>query len=118
LLQRLSGRFECVWCTGWEDRADEHLPHLLGVPGGWPHLSFGDVGDGSTPGHWKLGAIAAFAGPDRALAWIDDAHDATCEDWAAQRPGPTLLVGTDPAIGLTAAHALALEAWAEVAARP
>jgi hypothetical protein len=34
---RLSRTFECVWCTGWEDRAEEHVPHLLGRPGGWPH---------------------------------------------------------------------------------
>ena len=32
-LQRLSRTFECVWCTGWEERAEEHLPRLLGLPG-------------------------------------------------------------------------------------
>ena len=31
-LDRLHPTFECVWCTGWEDRADEHLPYLLGLP--------------------------------------------------------------------------------------
>ena len=30
--RRLAGTFECVWCTGWEDRAGTHLPHLLGLP--------------------------------------------------------------------------------------
>ena len=39
-LARVAPRFECVWCTGWEDRAEEHLPRLLGLPGGWRHLSF------------------------------------------------------------------------------
>ena len=24
--------FELVWCSGWEERADEHLPRLLGRP--------------------------------------------------------------------------------------
>ena len=32
LLARLARTFECVWCSGWEDRADEHLPLLLGLP--------------------------------------------------------------------------------------
>ena len=110
LLARLAGSFECVWCTGWEDRADEHLPALLELEPGWPHLRFGPP---PAPGrHWKLDAIDAHAGPDRALAWIDDGHDHRTRAWAAERPGPTLLVATDPAIGLTAAHAEELERWA------
>jgi hypothetical protein len=115
LLTALSGTFECVWCTGWEERAEEHLPHLLGLPGGWPHLTFQrNVGPGaSTSGHWKLEAIDAFAGPDRPLAWIDDAHDDACRTWAAGRPGPTLLVVTNPAVGLTRAHARELLDWSE-----
>src|SRR6266542_3080476 len=87
LLRELAASFECVWCTGWEDRADEHLPHLLGLPRGWPHLSFdGAAPDASGAGHWKLAAIDALAGPRRALAWIDDAHDDACHAWAAARP--------------------------------
>ena len=78
--------FECVWCTGWEDRADEHLPRLLGLPGGWAHLTFA-AGAAAGGLHWKLAAIEAHAGPDRAVAWIDDAHDDSCERWAAERPG-------------------------------
>jgi len=113
-LLSVGGRFECVWCTGWEERADEHLPGLLGLPAGWPHLRFdGAAGPGaSTLGHWKLEAIDAYAGPERALAWIDDAHDAACRAWAAGRPGPTRLVTTDPAVGFTAADAAKLAAWA------
>ena len=117
-LRMLSGAFEFVWCTGWEDRAEEHLPHLLDLTGGWPHLRFGSAtGPGtSTAGHWKLDAIDAYAGPDRALAWIDDAHDGACARWATARPGPTLLVTTDAAVGLTTGHAAALGAWAEALA--
>ena len=72
LLIRLAGTFECVWCTGWEDRAEEHLPRLLGLPGGWPHLQFAPVEAGAAR-HWKLDAIEARAGRDRPVAWIDDA---------------------------------------------
>lgn len=113
-LNRLTARFECAWCTGWEERAGEHLPHLLGLPRGWPHVPLSvAAGPGtSVAGHWKLDAIHAFAGPERALAWIDDHLDAACAAWAAGRAGRTLLVPTDPAVGLTAAHERELLAWA------
>src|SRR3712207_7137310 len=48
----------------------------------------------------------------RSLAWVDDALDHRCETWAAERPGPTLLVPTDPAVGLDDAHVEELLAWA------
>ena len=108
-LARLAASYDCVWCTGWEDRADGHLPHLLGLPTGWPHIRFSDRPEDAV--HWKLRAIDAHTGPDRPAAWIDDAHDERCQTWAAQRPGPTLLVTTDPAVGLTEAQATQLEAW-------
>jgi hypothetical protein len=111
-LLRLAHTFECVWCTGWEERAEEHLPHLLGLPGGWEHLRFGPVDVEYPLGHWKLEAIEAWAGPTRPLAWVDDTHDDFCEAWALGRPGPTLLVSTDPAVGLTDAHVDRLVAWA------
>jgi hypothetical protein len=116
-LRRLSAVYECVWCTGWEERADEHLPFLLGLPAGWPHvpLRVHSRPGRSLAGHWKLGAIDAFAGPDRPLAWIDDWLDDACDTWASKRPGPTLLVRTHPSVGLTDEDALRLEAWA---ARP
>jgi hypothetical protein len=109
-LKDLVPDFECVWCTGWKDRADTHLPYLLGLPRGWPHIRFAGIPNHG--GHWKLGGIDAFAGPDRALAWIDDHHDAACHAWAAARPGPTLLVSTEPDLGLTPEHASALRGWA------
>lgn len=115
-LRRVTARFEPVWCTGWEERADEHLPWLLDLPRGWPHIALkaasGVGGPGfSVAGHWKLGAINAFAGPDRALAWIDDDLDQACFTWVAARPGPTLLVQTDPAVGLTETEERALAEW-------
>jgi hypothetical protein len=109
-LGRLHASFECVWCTGWEDRAAEHLPGLLGLPPGWAHLTFPD--EPVPAAHWKLSAIEAYAGPERPVAWIDDAHDHHCEAWAARRPGPTLLIGTDPAVGITDEHVDTLLSWA------
>jgi hypothetical protein len=110
LAAQLAETFELVWCTGWEDRADDHLPAALGLPRGLHHLSF-DALPGDDSRHWKLAAIDDYAGPQRALAWVDDGHDESCDRWAAARPGPTLLVATDPAVGLTAAHAARLVEW-------
>lgn len=102
--------YELVWCTGWEEKADEYLPFMLGLPVGAPHLSFGDS---AAPGrHWKLDAIGAFAGDDRPAAWIDDGFDDSCHVWAAARRGPTKLIRTEPSIGLTAAQAEELRCWA------
>lgn len=113
-LLGLNDRFELVWCTGWEEKADEHLPYALSVPRGLPFLSF-DRDAVPEHAHWKLAAIDAYAGPHRPLAWIDDCHDDACRAWAAARRGPTLLVATTPDVGLTATHVDELIAWADVA---
>ena len=110
-LLALAERFELVWCSGWEEKADEHLPRVLHVPDGLPFLSF-PRNPGRANGHGKLAAIDEYAGRRRALAWIDDAHDDACRAWAAAREAPTLLVATTPSVGLRAAHVAALDAWA------
>ena len=117
LLGGLHDEFELVWCSGWEDKADEHLPFALGLPAGLHHITFarepGDEPAGAGEArHWKLSAIDAYAGPHRPLAWIDDQFDDSCHEWARHRPAPTELVATDPAVGLTADHAARLRAWA------
>jgi len=111
-LRSLCASFDPAWCTGWEEKADEYLPHALGLPTRFPYLSFEDAVP-LLAGHWKLGAIDRYAGPDRPLAWIDDAHDDRCRAWASARPAPTLLINTDPAVGLTAEHVAALLQWAQ-----
>jgi Swiss Army Knife RNA repair-like protein len=108
-LRELVPDFDCVWCTGWKDRADSYLPHLLGLPRGWPYVRFKTAPNHG--GHFKLGGIDAFAGPERPLAWIDDHLDAACHAWARDRPGATLLVATDPEVGLTRTHVARVRAW-------
>jgi hypothetical protein len=112
-LRRLAEGFEPVWCTGWEEKANEYLPHALGLPGPYPFLTFErDVG--RTHAHWKLDAIEAHAG-ERPLAWIDDAHGEACEAWAAGRAAagaPTRLITTAPATGMTGADVDELLEWA------
>jgi hypothetical protein len=155
-LLSLAQHFDLVWASGWEERADEHLPHLLGLPAGLPFLRFprgvlvagagsipgglvagaGEPGasavagapaaDGAAPGagpqttlaHWKLESVDAYAA-QRPLAWIDDAFNPACHEWAAARASATLLVPTDPERGLTSREARLLEAWAlELRERP
>jgi hypothetical protein len=109
-LLALAEHFELVWASGWEERANEHLPHLLGVPE-LPHLRF-ERAVGRSNAHWKLGAIDAHA-RERPLAWIDDAFNEACHAWAGERPAPTLLVQTEPAFGLTERERELLRRWAD-----
>jgi hypothetical protein len=109
-LLALAPKFELVWASGWEEKANEYLPHLLGLPE-LPHLSF-ERSVGRTNAHWKLDAIDAYA-RDRQLAWIDDAFNDACHEWAARRSAPTLLVQTQPASGLTQRETEILLRWAD-----
>ncbi len=110
-LLELTADFDLVWASGWEERAEEHLPRLLGLPAGLPFLRF-ERSPGTSNAHWKLAAIDAYAGL-RPLAWIDDAFNEACHEWAAERPAPTLLVRTEPRDGLTTREAHLLAAWAQ-----
>src|SRR3954447_12191747 len=110
-LRRLADSFELVWASGWEEKANEYLPRLLGLPGALPVLTFDGRAVFGTA-HWKLEAIAEYA-RGRPAAWIDDSLDERCRRWAAQRAAPTLLVETQPATGITDEHVELLLRWAD-----
>jgi hypothetical protein len=114
-LIRLAETYELVWATGWEERANEHLPHLLGLAGELPTLSFDEQPQWGTA-HWKLSAIEEYA-RERPAAWIDDNFNEACWSWASARSAPTLLVRTEPAVGITDEHVSELENWAAAVAR-
>ncbi len=95
-LQTLSEDFDLVWCTGWEEKANEYLPAAARAPGGAAVPELRPASPGRGHAHWKLAAIEAYAGPDRALAWVDDALNEACHAWAGERAAPTLLVETLP----------------------
>ena len=101
-----------MWATGWEERANEHLPYVLKLPfAELPCLTFdGRAVFGSA--HWKVEAIDEYAA-DRPAAWLDDNLDETCIAWAEGRSAPTLLVETSPSVGLTDEHVSLLVEWAE-----
>jgi hypothetical protein len=108
-LERLAGTYELVWASGWEDRANDHLPKILGIPE-LPYLTFDGRARFGTA-HWKLEALEEHA-LSRPLAWIDDSLDESCYEWAEKRAEPTLLVPTESDTGMLEAHVEALEAWA------
>jgi hypothetical protein len=107
-LRRLGEVYEMVWASGWEDRANDHLPGLLGVPE-LHYLTFDGRARFGTA-HWKLDALDEYAG-SRPLAWVDDSLDPSCYEWAETRSAPTLLVPTESDVGLIDAHVEALEDW-------
>jgi hypothetical protein len=107
-LTQLASSYELVWASGWEDRANDHLPGILGVPE-LPYLTFDGRARFGTA-HWKLEALDEYAG-SRPLAWIDDSLDSSCNEWAEQRAAPTLLVPTESDVGLLDVHVEALERW-------
>ena len=113
-LEQLAERFELVWATGWEEKANEYLPFILKLPfDELPVLTFGGRAVfGSS--HWKLEAMEEYAG-SRAAAWIDDNIDEDCEAWAERREAPTLLVHTKPPLGMTDEHVDKLLRWADEA---
>lgn len=135
-LGRLTATFELVWATGWQDRANDRLPQVIGI-GPLPVIEFDlpdrsaghdtgraparpspgpatGPGAGSIAGHWKLEALDRFAA-GRAIAWIDDSLDQSCFEWAERREVaglPTLLAPTKPELGIEEGHVAALESWA------
>jgi hypothetical protein len=110
LLRRLGDVYELIWATGWEDRANDHLPLILGLPSELPALHFAGRARFGTA-HWKLDALDEYTG-DRPLAWIDDSLDKSCYEWAEARAAPTLLAPTESPVGITEAHADTLLSWA------
>jgi hypothetical protein len=110
-LVRLADHFELVWATGWEEKANEYLPRILGLPfGELPCLTFdGRARFGSS--HWKIEALSEYA-RDRPAAWVDDNIADSGRQWASERDAPTLVIETMPPVGLTDDHVDQLLAWA------
>ena len=112
-LRRLAEHFELVWAPGWEDRANDTFPAMLGIPE-LPTIKFDGAARWGTA-HWKLGPLTEYA-HGRPLAWIDDSFDGSCYEWARARQHagmPTLLVPTDSDNGLEEVQVEALIGWAK-----
>lgn len=109
-MHALVPHFELIWATGWGDRANDHLIYLLGLPGELEVVDFKVEPSADGSGHWKLSALTERA-LDLPIAWIDDGHNEACDLWARERGAPTLLVSTEPSVGVTEEHVDELVAW-------
>lgn len=106
-LRPLCDRFELVWATGWEHHADQLIAPILGLPQ-LPVIEF----ERDTSGRFtKLPVLARFAA-DRPLVWVDDELTDAARAWAAGRAARTLLLDSDPAIGLNEELVAAIAAFA------
>lgn len=103
---------DLAWATSWNDEANRLLAPLLHIPP-LPVITMP-----SSPFHPgdKVPLIAEYA-RRRPAAWIDDLHTPRAHHWAATRTSPTLLITTDPAIGLTR-NAIDVIAWTRTLGAP
>ncbi|SCG55237.1 HAD domain-containing protein [Micromonospora zamorensis] len=95
-ITEASAVLDIAWATSWNDEANQLLAPLLHI------TPLPVVTMPCTPFHpsEKIPLIAAYA-QQRPATWIDDLHSPEAHVWAARRTSPTLLITTDPAIGLT-----------------
>lgn len=107
-LRELAAPFDIVWATAWGAEANRLLAPLLSLPE-LPVISFPPVPFEPLE---KLPAIRRFAGR-RPLVWMDDVITAEATIWAARRRVSTLLIGADPAVGLTRAAIEQALQWAD-----
>ena len=106
-LHELSGRFDMVWASGWEEEANRHIAPLFDLPR-WPTIHFPPIPFDPAE---KVPAIDRFVG-DRSCAWMEDIMTTEAFDWAARRSAPTLLIDVKPSLGLTREMVAQLMDWA------
>jgi HAD domain in Swiss Army Knife RNA repair proteins len=107
-LLRLTDRFDLVWATTWEEFANDLIAPRIGISP-LPMIAFPGERVGST---WKLPAVSEYVG-DRPFAWLEDDLYDDVYAWAEARTQPTLLVKTDPAVGLIEDHIRQCETFAD-----
>ncbi|MEV4252594.1 HAD domain-containing protein [Spirillospora sp. NPDC049652] len=103
---------ELVWATYWQDEANLWIGPRIGLPAlpFVPIPPFPGIEQGRSFGAWKARHVAAWTG-DRAFVWFEDEPDAAASLAAEPGVGDHLLVGVDPATGLTDAHVASAAAW-------
>jgi hypothetical protein len=110
---------ELVWCTIWEDLANEHIAPLTGLP--WlpwvamdesmatviseRHIKFSQA---IPVGAVKARALAQYAA-GRPACWLEDEPEAPAE--FSSYPAPHLVVQVDPLAGLQDEHLAMAASW-------
>jgi hypothetical protein len=99
-LRELANQYDLAWASSWGRLAAEVIGPRLGLPPSLPVVAI-------TATDWvrtrKLPDVARFVG-DRPCAWIDDQLGTDAFAWARDRAAPTLLLRTDPRVGLQLRH--------------
>jgi HAD domain in Swiss Army Knife RNA repair proteins len=109
-LQRLSERYEPVWCTTWEERANELLSPLLELPV-LPVIEMAPLVVCANA-HWKRPAVERWLRINpRPAVWLDDEFAGGDEAWG-ERLG-CKIVRCDPYLGLTESVVDELLRWAD-----
>lgn len=111
-IRELAESFDVVWASAWG--ADSALLHpILGLDS----MPYVPMPAARFDARAKVPAIDAYAG-GRPVVWIDDIVTAEAQQWAATRGAPTLLIETDPRIGLQRGHVEQALDWARQVSRP
>ena len=72
-----------IWATGWEEKANDYLPNMLGVPE-LPVLTFGGAARFGSA-HWKLGPLNEYGG---GRPWPGSTTASTRAATSGPRTGP------------------------------
>lgn len=104
---------ELVWCTTWEEMANQHIRQLVGLPElPWVPMEPGRAGLKFSQyqgiGVTKAAAMRIYAG-DRPFCWLDDEPDAAGE--LRSLAVPHLVVYVNDETGLQDEHFEAARAW-------
>lgn len=102
LLASLSKLDKPIWVSTWEDESNVILQHY-GLPT-WDYISLEPPLPLMKTETIKLPAVEAWTArnlhPNEPVIWIDDELEQDAFDWAENRKN-TMLVKTDPEVGLT-----------------
>lgn len=116
-LAQLSEYFDFVWCTTYEEEANNFLCDVLKL-NKLPYIDLcKPLGIRKTPPGktWKFPWVRQWireTDPYMAVAWIDDEIELDIARWAKLRQG-TLLLKPQPNVGLTDEHVTELIEWAK-----
>jgi hypothetical protein len=107
---------DLVWLTGWNERANQCLSPLMGLP----ELPVLDTEELKRTVHqmppfpehtWKLPVVREHVADTRSVAWIDDQIGDDVIVWANERSGSTLLVVVGATRGLHSDQLDQLDSW-------
>jgi hypothetical protein len=106
------GLAEIRWHSTWRDSAVTAFAPVMGLPTSIPISVAPEWSQRPHERWWKLGAAERALAEGRRLVWTDDDIPVYLGERSAVSPdGRSLLIGPEPAFGLTAPHLAQIEAF-------